>query len=688
MSRTAVSALRASLLGWPLLILCACSPEPVVWPGGGTLPAGPELLAPGFINTGLVTRDVAMSPDGGEVYFCQATAGYGQGAILVTRRGSDGWSDPEVVSFSGHRDWVDLEPCLSPDGRRLFFYSSRPVTAEGEAAQDIWVVDRNGDGWGEPRNLGSPVNSEAPEYFPSVTADGTLYFCRADPATRVHTLFRARRQGDGYAEPERLPDAANAGRNRFNAWVDPDESRMIIPVAGHPDNLGGVDYWLALRDSNDVWTGPLNLGPVVNDGAGGSWSPYVSPDRSAFFFMSSRTSGPVPVWPEPWSGLQGRHRRPGAGRAAIYWMDAAFLDRLAAGEMAPADSVALSPTTAAGHDPGPTWPVLSGPYLGQTPPGTEPEIFAPGLVSTGLTERDIHISRDGTEIRYGLMDLGLVTVLETRLEAGRWTEPVTVGFHTDSDFACFEPAFSADGQTVLFLANVAAPGQTQGRGWANQNIFRSVRRDGLWSSPEALAAPVTSDRAEYFPSLALDGTLYFSRFPVKTRPATPPSGGPNRTATVLRSRCVCRTPLTAAPTCTTPSWPRTSPSSSCAWGAMRRIWGGPTTGSVTGTPPAVGRPPKIWGRSSTVRTREPVRRSSLRTGPISFSAPPAPCRGPLRCPTATYDRICTVCIRNRGRAAVTCGGSPRRCCQGPDTWRNDSELRQSLNENGFYCQKK
>jgi len=38
-----------------------------------------------------------------------------------------------------------------------------------------------------------------------------------------------------------------------------------------------------------------------------------------------------------------------------------------------------------------------------------------------------------------------------------------------------------------------------------------VRRDGLWSSPEALAAPVTSDRAEYFPSLALDGTLYFSR---------------------------------------------------------------------------------------------------------------------------------------------------------------------------------
>jgi hypothetical protein len=30
--------------------------------------------------------------------------------------------------------------------------------------------------WGEPRNLGAPVNGEASEFFPTLTKDGTLYF--------------------------------------------------------------------------------------------------------------------------------------------------------------------------------------------------------------------------------------------------------------------------------------------------------------------------------------------------------------------------------------------------------------------------------------------------------------------------------------------------------------------------------
>ena len=42
-------------------------------------------------------------------------------------------------------------------------------------------------------------------------------------------------------------------------------------------------------------------------------------------------------------------------------------------------------------------PVLKGPYLGQTLPGTKPVIFAPGIVSTGLYTRDIAITKDGTE---------------------------------------------------------------------------------------------------------------------------------------------------------------------------------------------------------------------------------------------------------------------------------------------------
>lgn len=153
-----------------------------------------------------------------------------------------------------------------------------------------------------------------------------------------------------------------------------------------------------------------------------------------------------------------------------------------------------------------------GPWLGQEPPGTEPVIFAPGLVSTGLHERDILVHPDGRTIWYGTMAGTIVTVLETRLVDGRWTEPAQVPFHTDRTFACFEPTLSANGRQVLFLSNRAAPGQEQAAGWGNQNLFRSRRTAaGGWSEPEAVPAPVTTDAAEYFPCLATDGTLYFTR---------------------------------------------------------------------------------------------------------------------------------------------------------------------------------
>lgn len=487
-------------------------PDEAAYLGQPRPAAVPELFAPGIVNTGMITRDLAITPDGREFYYCIAAAGYSQAAICVVRWDGRAWSEPEVAPFSGSSKWVDLEPAISPDGRRFFFYSTRPSSAGSEGDQDLWVMDRQGDHWSEPRPLGAPINTPDQEYFPSVTRDGDLLFSRADPQTRIHSLYFSRLIDGIYQEPELLPGAVNAGRNRFNACITPDGGRIITPVAGHPDNRGGVDYWLSYRDAANEWAGPVNLGPLVNDGSGQSWSPSLSPDGRFFFFMSSRTAGPKPAWPQDWSSLQARHRSGGQGRPGVYWMKADFLDSLAAGRPAPAAGELPAdppPAIAAGNGPG--FPRLTGPYLGQNPPGVRPELFAPGVVSTGLTERDIAFSPDGARVLFGVMDLGLVTLLESWLEAGVWTEPTTAAFHADPDFACFEPAFSADGRTVVFLTNRAAPGQEQGPGWSNQNLFRSTFDGGRWSEPAALPAPVTTDAAEYFPSLAADGTLYFSR---------------------------------------------------------------------------------------------------------------------------------------------------------------------------------
>jgi hypothetical protein len=482
----------------------AWNPDPGL-PGGVTPGEVPILLAPGLVNTGVTTRDATLTPDGKEMYFCMAGPGYGRASIMVTRFVDGGWTEPETAPFSGATAWIDLEPFVAPDGRRLFFMSTRPAPGEQEGEPDIWVTDRRGDTWSEPRPLGEPVNTDLAEYFPAVTMAGDLYFTRADSTGRIHQVFRSRLADGAYQEPELLPEQVNCGTNRFNATISADASRLIVPAAGVPGSHGGVDYFLVRRNPDDTWEAPVNLGPVVNDGSGQSWSPYLTPDGRFFLFMSSRRSVAAPAWPPSWGLLKAGHMTAGGGNPAIHAVDAAFLDHLPGRVPESPEPADLPPVTPA------AWPELTGLYLGQEPPGVVPELFAPGIVSTGMNERDLTVSADGRTIWFGFMGQGLVTVLETRLAEGSWTEPVPVPFHRDGSFFCFEPALAADGNRVFFLSNRAAPGQEQGTGWTNQNIFTCRREGAGWTEPAALPAPVTTEAAEYFPSLAADGTLYFTR---------------------------------------------------------------------------------------------------------------------------------------------------------------------------------
>jgi hypothetical protein len=176
-------------------------------------------------------------------------------------------------------------------------------------------------------NVGAPVNTAGGEFFPSVTKEGTLYFTRAEQGSRINQVFRSRWLDGAFQEPELLPEQVNCGSNRFNAFVSPDESYVIVPAMGMEGSFSGVDYYITFRDGEDRWSEPVNMGAAVNEGNGRGWSPYVSPDGNYFFFMASRTGEIEPV---DWNYLKllDLHRNPGNGNADIYWMDASFIEDL------------------------------------------------------------------------------------------------------------------------------------------------------------------------------------------------------------------------------------------------------------------------------------------------------------------------------------------------------------------------
>ena len=326
---------KLNLFGCLLLTTISLYPQQTEFPKltgpylGQKLPGmTPEVFAPGIVSTGLNTRDIAITPDGKEIYFSVNVGSYTFFTIMVTRERNGAWSRPEVMKHMEDPRWINGEPCISADGKRFFFFSNRPDKGEEKGDEDIWVMERAGDSWGEPANLGMPVSSAAPEFFPSLTRDGTLYFTRREESGIEH-IFRSRLKDGKYQEPEKLPPQVNSGQTRYNAFVAPDESYIIVPVYGRKDSLGATDYYVSFRDPGDTWSEAVNLGDKINTPGGSEYSASVSPDGRYLFFMSSRIP-PMEQWPKKLTAawLRRLAAEPGNDNASIYWIDARVIDAL------------------------------------------------------------------------------------------------------------------------------------------------------------------------------------------------------------------------------------------------------------------------------------------------------------------------------------------------------------------------
>ncbi|MBK7966211.1 MAG: PD40 domain-containing protein [Bacteroidetes bacterium] len=96
------------------------------------------------------------------------------------------WSPLAIASFSGRYD--DLEPFLSPDERRLYFASNRPLDLTTDTILDynIWYVERksNREPWSAPINIGAPINTLQDEFYPCITLSGNLYFTGGGSGTK------------------------------------------------------------------------------------------------------------------------------------------------------------------------------------------------------------------------------------------------------------------------------------------------------------------------------------------------------------------------------------------------------------------------------------------------------------------------------------------------------------------------
>jgi hypothetical protein len=162
--------------------------------------------------------------------------------------------------------------------------------------------------------------------------------------------------------------------------------------------------------------------------------------------------------------------------------------------------------------------IPGGPYLGQTPPGLEPQVFAPGVVT--LANRDEWtgvFTPDGQEFYFSVSNPGWsgYRLMMARQQEGAWTAPVVLPF--SGQYIDLWPHLSPDGHQLFFTSS--RPEQT----WLDTNVWMCERQGSGWSDPVKLglnhvgrdyAGTCTADGTHYFGSRRNGGMSIFRSTPV------------------------------------------------------------------------------------------------------------------------------------------------------------------------------
>lgn len=189
------------------------------------------------------------------------------------------WRGEQMVSFSS--EFTDYHPVFSPDGEWIYFNSNRPIPGDSLPSQkiNIWRVQLTKGAWGMAEYLYN-INTENHESYPSVTADGSLFF-NSDRSGGEGSMdiYKAKFENSNFSTPINIR-SLNSSDSENDLTVSPDESYIVFNRY-HFDTKE-VDLYIS-KNENGIWSQPE---PIKSINQKDVWelTPTFSPDGRYFFY--------------------------------------------------------------------------------------------------------------------------------------------------------------------------------------------------------------------------------------------------------------------------------------------------------------------------------------------------------------------------------------------------------------------
>ena len=261
--------------------------------------SGPVNLGP-VVNSAFNDLGPALSKDERSLYFQsnRPTGSFGGMDLWVSRRTDveAPWGPPINLGPVINTPFTEGGPSFSRDGHWMFFNSDRPEGGVG--GTDIWVSWRphthDDFGWQPPVNLGPDVNSPSGDstgsYFENEEAGMPLFFFSSNRplmGSAPGGPYVSALVGDGSFGTPTLVTELDSPVDDMRPMIRFD-GREIFLASSRMGAMGGRDLWASLRETVfDIWSPPLNLGPVINS-ASNELTPYLSATGRDLLFASDR----------------------------------------------------------------------------------------------------------------------------------------------------------------------------------------------------------------------------------------------------------------------------------------------------------------------------------------------------------------------------------------------------------------
>jgi OmpA-OmpF porin, OOP family len=214
------------------------------------------------INSPLLTEENPSVSGNGKVLIFEANSGEDEAKEFLLSNSNNGiWGGP--IAIPGINSALNKlvytgAACISHDGNYIFYASSK---SGGVGSADIYYIEKTNTGWSLPKNLAKPVNSLLYENDPCLSPDGRfLYFTRAEPkkgpaGQACGKIFVSEKMGkDGWKEPKELPAPVNMGCEAAPRMMADNKTLLFASI--RPGGKGGYDIYRSQLKNDGNWTTP------------------------------------------------------------------------------------------------------------------------------------------------------------------------------------------------------------------------------------------------------------------------------------------------------------------------------------------------------------------------------------------------------------------------------------------------